>query len=567
MQLSAEQSFWLPLSNPKSEQLDVTQTPVEIEVPKELPKVCLVKTSFQKLKNHLASFDKVVKVRTTPDAITEGSWGFEHTKKVFIDEVIPFINSLRATFKDFDNGLHNELNEVKTAFNQMEAAVEQCSEVLVYDKATCPSLTKHSEKLVAVTTLNKNKKVRFAETAMSSSNTQKQADSHKTQDSNKPVLPSIGMKSSISATRSQPLGNTMKHRMSQTTRRTFTIIGNSCPLTRITSNKVVPLKETTSKSVTILNLEVKIYSRRTKGSTASNSPSSSLVNFRFSNDQIAMIMGYGDYQMGNVTIFRVYYVEGLGHNLLSVGQFCDSDLEAKAVATTCYTPNRSLIRKRHNKTPYDFLHNMKPDLSHLHVMDALCYPNNDSEDLGKLKPKAYIGICVGYAHVKKAYLIYNKRTRLVPNPPSATPYVPPTKKDWDTLFQPMFDEYFNPPPSVVSPVLYFTNPSRNTISNYPSGVEEDHYDIEVAHLDNDPFFGVPIPEPNSEESSSSDVIRTNVHSANQPPEHLRKWTKDYPLDNVIGSPSRPVSTRHQLHNEAMFCYFDAFLTSVESKKL
>ncbi|GJT78747.1 hypothetical protein Tco_1045472 [Tanacetum coccineum] len=70
------------------------------------------------------SFDKVVKVRTTPDAITEGSWGFEHTKKVFKEEVIPFINSLRVSFKDFENGLHNELNEVKTVFNQMEAAVD-----------------------------------------------------------------------------------------------------------------------------------------------------------------------------------------------------------------------------------------------------------------------------------------------------------------------------------------------------------------------------------------------------------------------------------------------------------
>ncbi|GJZ72214.1 hypothetical protein Tco_0636065 [Tanacetum coccineum] len=69
--------------------------------------------------------EEVVKVRTTPDAITEGSWGFEHTKKVFLEEVIPFINSLRASFKYFDNGLHSELNEVKTVFNQMKAAVEQ----------------------------------------------------------------------------------------------------------------------------------------------------------------------------------------------------------------------------------------------------------------------------------------------------------------------------------------------------------------------------------------------------------------------------------------------------------
>ncbi|GJY55837.1 retrotransposon protein, putative, unclassified [Tanacetum coccineum] len=66
----------------------------------------------------------------------------------------------------------------------------------------------------------------------------------------------------------------------------------------------------------------------------------------------------------------------------------------------------------------------------------------------------------------------------------------------------------------------------------PSGVEEEFHDIKVAHLDNDPFFGVPIPEPHSKESSSRDVIPTNVHSINQPPEHLSKWTKDHPLNNI-----------------------------------
>ncbi|GJV13298.1 hypothetical protein Tco_1354839 [Tanacetum coccineum] len=99
---------------------------VRMEAPSELPKVSMVKTSFQRVKNHLASFDKVVKVRTTPDAITEGSWGFEDTKVVFNQEVIPFIKTLRDLFKDFDNGLLSELNEMKTFFNQMEDAVEQC---------------------------------------------------------------------------------------------------------------------------------------------------------------------------------------------------------------------------------------------------------------------------------------------------------------------------------------------------------------------------------------------------------------------------------------------------------
>ncbi|GJY95702.1 retrovirus-related pol polyprotein from transposon TNT 1-94 [Tanacetum coccineum] len=88
-------------------------------------------------------------------------------------------------------------------------------------------------------------------------------------------------------------------------------------------------------------------------------------------------------------------------------------LWAEAVATACYTQNRSFIRKRHNKTPYELLHNRKPDLSYLYVFGALCYPTNDSEDLGQLKPKANIGIFIGYSPEKKAYRIYNKRTRLI----------------------------------------------------------------------------------------------------------------------------------------------------------
>ncbi|GKC62123.1 hypothetical protein Tco_1089721 [Tanacetum coccineum] len=92
--------------------------------------------------------------------------------------------------------------------------VQRIHEVLVYDKDTCPSLTKHSEKLVAVTPLNKNKKVRFTKLASSSSNTTKQVDSHKTQDSSKPVMPSTGMKSSISASRSQSSSSTNTNRIS-----------------------------------------------------------------------------------------------------------------------------------------------------------------------------------------------------------------------------------------------------------------------------------------------------------------------------------------------------------------
>ncbi|GJX62842.1 retrovirus-related pol polyprotein from transposon TNT 1-94 [Tanacetum coccineum] len=147
----------------------------------------------------------------------------------------------------------------------------------------------------------------------------------------------------------------------------------------------------------------------------------------------------------------------------------------------------------------------KPDLMYFHVFGALCYPTNDGEDSGKLKPKADIEIFVGYAPAKKAYRIYNRRTRmimktihvefdeltamaseqfgsgptlqlmtngtissgLVQNPPSSIPYVPPNKNDWDMLFQPMFDEYFNPPPSVVSLVPAAASPRHADPTDSP----------------------------------------------------------------------------------------------------
>ncbi|GKD70051.1 retrovirus-related pol polyprotein from transposon TNT 1-94, partial [Tanacetum coccineum] len=94
-------------------------------------------------------------------------------------------------------------------------------------------------------------------------------------------------------------------------------------------------------------------------------------------------------------------------------------------------------------------------------------------------------------------------------------------------------------------------------------VEEENHDLDVAHMNNDPFFGILIPENNSEASSSSDVIPTIVQTAAPNSEHVTKWTKYHPLDNIIGELERPVSTRLQLHEQALFCYYDAFLTSVE----
>ncbi|GJU29244.1 retrovirus-related pol polyprotein from transposon TNT 1-94 [Tanacetum coccineum] len=200
----------------------------------------------------------------------------------------------------------------------------------------------------------------------------------------------------------------------------------------------------------------------------------------FENDQIAKIIGYGDYQMGNVMISWVYYVEGLGHNLFSVGQFCDSDLEVAFRKHTCYIRDLEGKSKKHSYKSKDE-DSIQEKLNLLHM--DLCGPmriqsingqkyilviiddyfrftwvnflrskdeviefvikflkmihvrlnalvqniriDNGTEfvnqtlrayyenDLGKLKPKADIGIFIGYAPAMKVFRIYNKRTQLI----------------------------------------------------------------------------------------------------------------------------------------------------------
>ncbi|GJV97503.1 retrovirus-related pol polyprotein from transposon TNT 1-94 [Tanacetum coccineum] len=152
----------------------------------------------------------------------------------------------------------------------------------------------------------------------------------------------------------------------------------------------------------------------------------------------------------------------------------------------------------------------KLDLPFFHVFGSLCYPTNNHEDLGKFDAKADIGIFVGYAPTKKAFRIYNRRNRiiteiihvtfdeltamasqqfssrpglhymtpttssigLVPNPISQQPCIPPKRDDWDLLFQPMFDEYFKPPPIAVSPIQEVATLRAEVLADSPVKIDE-----------------------------------------------------------------------------------------------
>nr|GFA61381.1 hypothetical protein [Tanacetum cinerariifolium] len=332
------------------------------------------------------------------------------------------------------------------------------------------------------------------------------------------------------------------------TRRTFTLVGNVCPLTRIATPTIVPPREpipivnSTDKPVVTLVVQIVLWYLDSGCSKHMTGDRSQLVNFvqkflgtvKFGNDHVAKIMGYGDYQIGNVTIYRVYYVEGLGHNLFSVGQFCDSDLKVafrqhtcfihnldgvnlltgiqdqvialasslvtselwcykssslagiEAVATACFTQNRSIISLRHGKTPYELLHSKFPDLSFFYVFDALCYLTNDSEDLGPALNEMTPGtISLGLMPITSPSTVVNQAPEAIAPIVEVIPSV-----NVDSTSSPSSTTVEQDAPSMSnSPTLTETQSSI-----IPQDVKDDNLDMEVAHMGNDPLFGVPIPE-------------------------------------------------------------------------
>ncbi|GJZ77823.1 retrovirus-related pol polyprotein from transposon TNT 1-94 [Tanacetum coccineum] len=347
--------------------------------------------------------------------------------------------------------------------------------------------------------------------------------------------------------------------------RTFTIVGNACPLTRITITTEVPLRKLSAlDNKTPKPVITFVYSRKPRKfhlEVAFRQHTCYIRNLEGvdlltgSRRDNLYTLSFGD-MMAFSPISKWFGLKDENRTLIEAARTmliyakAPLFLWAEAVATACYTQNCSMIRRRHGKTPYELLHNKPPDLSYLHVFGALCYPTNDSENLGKLQPKADIGIFIGYAPTKKAFWIYNRRTRrivetihvdfdeltamasehsssgpalhemtpatissgLVPNPHPSTPFVPPSRTDWDMLFQPLFDEFLNPSPSVDHPapeVVALINevialvladstgsPSSTTVDQdapslsnsqttpeteppvIPNDVEEDNHDIE-----------------------------------------------------------------------------------------
>nr|GEV39574.1 hypothetical protein [Tanacetum cinerariifolium] len=198
-----------------------------------------------------------------------------------------------------------------------------------------------------------------------------------------------------------------------------------------------------------------------------------LGTVRFGNDQFGPILGYGDLVQGNITINRVYYVEGLNHNLFSVGQFCDADLDVAFRKSTCFVRD-------------------------LQGNDLLTGSNlQDKQPTTNIQPTSA---------------------------PSTPTYVHAEENNDDQAQEDHLpdDEFTNPFCALAK---------------------------EVA------------------ESSSHNIGNSNVPTFNQPQVFEYRWTKDHPLEQVRGNPSRPVQTRQQLTTDPKMCMFALIVSTAEPKNI
>ncbi|GJT91932.1 retrovirus-related pol polyprotein from transposon TNT 1-94 [Tanacetum coccineum] len=279
---------------------------------------------------------------------------------------------------------------------------------------------------------------------------------------------------------------------------------------------------------------------------------------------------------------------------------------AEAIATACYTQNRSIIIPTHEKMAYHIINDRKPSIQHLHIFGFTCYLTRDGENLDKMKEKGDPCILVGYSTRSKGYRVYNKRTRLifesihikfdeikemtetsVDNNTSCL--VPQRQKtsDYDNSGPVPQLQTVSPSADATALVNKSSSPTDNyiqqdtspttnihptteptTLTTTVHAEENNDNQAEDAHFEPYEFinpFCTPVQE--LAESSLRNVDNSNMRTFYQPHQSEHRWTKDQPLSQVRGNPSKPVQTRRQLAKDPEMCIFALTVSTVEPKNI
>ncbi|GKC72809.1 retrovirus-related pol polyprotein from transposon TNT 1-94 [Tanacetum coccineum] len=264
-------------------------------------------------------------------------------------------------------------------------------------------------------------------------------------------------------------------------------------------------------------------------------------------------------------------------------------LWAEAIFTACFTRNRSLVYTRYNKTPYELIKGRKPNVQYFHVFGSLCYPTNDHDDLGKIKPRADIGIVASYSESSRGFRIYNRRTRKIMETihvkfdkltamaskcNNSGPGINcsnfqnsseelneiPLKEDLDNLFGPLYEQYYATRTTEVSdnstvntldnedtPSSYsiiieghdapqLVSSSKESITNelitpVSDNRSDEQVQEDVAELDGNTFMN-PFRTTELEEAESSSNYQepSNMYEFHQQHRFIDRWTKNRPTE-------------------------------------
>ncbi|GJV14782.1 integrase, catalytic region, zinc finger, CCHC-type containing protein [Tanacetum coccineum] len=288
----------------------------------------------------------------------------------------------------------------------------------------------------------------------------------------------------------------------------------------------------------------------------------------FGNDHFVVITGYGDYVQRNLMICHVYYVEGLGHNLFSVGQFCDGDLEVAFRSKTCYIWNlkgEDLLTSARDSN----LYTISISEWRLHIQE---------EKKAIFPPKLVPRPGLNYSNFQDSSKELNEI---------------PSKEDLDNLFSPLYEEYYATRTPEVSDnsaantldnedtlsssliivedhdAPQLVSSSEEPIANKPTTLLSDnHFDEQVQEditkLNINTFMN-PFGTPDFEKSKSSSNYQdpSNMHEFHQQHRFTDRWTKNHPIEQVIGDPSKPVTTSSRLCTNAEMCMYALTVSTTE----
>nr|GEW58288.1 hypothetical protein [Tanacetum cinerariifolium] len=544
-ELSAEQAFSSQnFRNSKEPNLSTSTTIVE--VPKELPKVS------KKLKFHLASFDMVVKERTTATTITEVQNVFNQMKQAVEQHYVKknkFQDQMKDVLKENKRLLEQAISidivniVVNANVNYACMTVNECARCVTIEtelqrdfikkegKAKKNKLEDHPRTVRP--SLNNKKSVVNTKAISSVSNSKLNVNSDLkcatcngclfSNNHDSSVLAYINSVNARVKSKSakkpvnrkiwQPIGKmftTIGHKW-RPTGWTFTLVGNLCPLTRITTTAIVPLRKpipiqsNTSKPVVTL-----VYSWKSKGAKRKVPVSNSKINKSLVANKKEPNNSWGS-TISNVPSSTVAC--RLSKLLSGIWTPDAPSVDISHETSVARSLQQNDVVERRNrmliKAAYTIRTRRIVETIHVDFDELTAMASEQSRSGPALNEMTLATIS----------------SRLVHKPSSSTPYVPPSRNDWDLLFQPMFDKLLNPPPSVdpqapevitsiadvIPPVQAEStglpsstivdqdapapSKSQTTLetqsSVIPQVVEEDIHDIEVAHMGNDPLFVEP----------------------------------------------------------------------------